>query len=71
MADMSGIVILFAALFSFISTLIALGFLSMGAWITSTPFLLATVFGIYFLYLQWSREELEEAGGCYMEEAKG
>jgi len=59
----SGIVLLLASLFSFIFALIALCFLSIGAWITSTPFLLATVFGIYFFYLQWPREELEEAEG--------
>jgi len=59
----SGIVILLASLFSFISALIALGFLSMGAWILSIPFVLATVFGIYFLYLNWPRKESEEAEG--------
>jgi len=57
----SGIVLLLASLFSFISALIALGFLSMGAWISSTPFVLATVFGIYFIYLQWPSSEPEEA----------
>jgi len=59
----NGIVLLLASLFSFISALIALGFLSMGAWISSTPFVLATVFGIYFLYLQWHSKKLEEAEG--------
>jgi len=59
----SGIGILLAVLLSFISSLIALGFLSMRAWITSIPFVLSTVFGIYFLYLQWSSKELEEAEG--------
>ena len=60
-ARMSGIVLLFAVLLSFVSVLVALVFLSMGAWITSIPFVLSTVFGIYFLYLQWHSKELEES----------
>ncbi len=36
---------------SFISLISALIFLNMGAWITSIPFVLSTVFGIYFVYL--------------------
>ena len=59
----SGIVILLASLFSFISALIALGFFSIGIWISSIPFVLATVFRIYFLYLNWPRKESEEAEG--------
>ena len=56
----SGLCLLLVSLLSFISLLIALGFLSIGAWISSIPLVLATVLGIYFLYLQWSSKELEE-----------
>ncbi len=37
---------------SSISLLSAIVFINMGAWITSIPFILSTIFGIYFYYLQ-------------------
>ncbi len=56
-----GIVLLLAVLLSFISALIVLSFLSVGVWISSIPFMLATVWGIYVIYRQWSKAELEKA----------
>lgn len=44
-------VIPLALISSFISFITAIVFLSMGAWITSIPFILTSVFGVYFFYL--------------------
>lgn len=54
------IVIPLALGLSFISLLITLALLSMGAWITSIPFVLTTVLGIYFVYLNRSSKKLKE-----------
>lgn len=46
------IVIPMALALSFISLISAFIFLSMGAWITSIPFILSTIFGVYYFSLQ-------------------
>ncbi len=54
------IVIPLALGLSFISLLITLSLLSMGAWVISIPFVLTMVLGVYFVYLHWPSKELGE-----------
>ena len=49
------IIIPLALALSLISLITTIVFYTMGAWVTSIPFLLSTIFGIYFFYLYRKR----------------